>query len=180
MNLNTLLKHKHQGSTWRTKQKEGMKSEFDQFNLNTKVGWIAPNGINNGEDRKIVLGCQISHLRSLKLELITQPKRVLNKEVLWQAMLAGAVSLWQWVVGVNLPPATQQWSPPQRRAELWGFVLQRTLPRNYVHGNTSSHGAGTLCFLNTGWLTNTTKSKCQTSKHNSTLCFHLARQAHRG
>lgn len=27
-----------------------MKSEFNQFNFNTKVGWIAPNGINNGED----------------------------------------------------------------------------------------------------------------------------------
>lgn len=42
---------------------------------------------------KIVLGWQISHLRSLKLELITQPKRVLNKEVLQQGMLAGVVSV---------------------------------------------------------------------------------------
>lgn len=27
-----------------------MKSGFDWFNLNIEVGWIAPNGINNGED----------------------------------------------------------------------------------------------------------------------------------
>lgn len=27
-----------------------MKSEFNQFNFNTKIGWVAPNGINNGED----------------------------------------------------------------------------------------------------------------------------------
>lgn len=50
INLNTHSKHKHQAGAWRIKQKEGMKSEFNQFNFNTEVGWIAPNGINNGED----------------------------------------------------------------------------------------------------------------------------------
>lgn len=40
-----------------------MEGEFDLFNLNIEVGWIAPHGINNGEDHGEVvdLALQISY-----------------------------------------------------------------------------------------------------------------------
>lgn len=55
-----------------------MEGESDSFNLNIEVGWIAPHGINNGEDHG-----ELVHL-ALKIihqGLTAQPTRVLNEKI---------------------------------------------------------------------------------------------------
>lgn len=147
INLNTHSKHKHQAGAWRIKQKEGMKSEFNQFNFNTKVGWIAPNGINNGEDH--------TGLVDLTLKIIsTRINHTAQESTEWGIPLTsdiswGSVPLTEQAVGVDLPPASQPWSPQgANRMFLWctglsnSSLLRECQPSASSTPTGSSHTQG--------------------------------------
>jgi len=82
-----------------------MEGESDSFNLNIKVGWIAPHGINNGEDHG-----ELVHL-ALKIihqGLTAQPTRVLNEKPSDKWLQLGSVPLAEQVVEQGSAPATQR------------------------------------------------------------------------
>lgn len=81
-----------------------MKSEFNQFNFNTKVGWIAPNGINNGEDHTGLVDLTLTII-SARINYTAQESTAwgipLTSDSSW-----GSVPLTEQAVGEDLPPAT--------------------------------------------------------------------------
>lgn len=175
INLNTHSKHKHQAGAWRIKQKEGMKSEFNQFNFNTEVGWIAPNGINNGEDHTGLVDLTLKII-SARINYTAQESTEwgfpLTSDISW-----GSVPLTEQAVGVDLPPATHHWSPRREQTGCACDALTRTHPLQWwTHKQLPAQRMSTLCLFHTHWLRPHPR---QTSEHNQTLCSHLAGWAHR-
>lgn len=87
-----------------------MKGEFDSFNLNIEVGWIAPHGINNGEDHGEVVDLVLNIIYQ---GLTAQPKRVLNEKPSDKWLQLGRIPLAEWVVEQGNARTTQQRTPPQ-------------------------------------------------------------------
>lgn len=88
-----------------------MKSELDQFNLNTKVGWIAPNGINNGEDHAGLVDLTLTIIKTrinYTARERTERGSPLASDVSW-----GSVPLTEQAAGVDVPPSDDH--PPKEQ-----------------------------------------------------------------